>query len=389
MKHLSNLRFGRGVAQLVGIASVAATCAIAACGGGVVGGGNLDDGQDSGTDFQLDGMNGDGPSIGDVPSSSDTRLDPDSACADSVVDATRIPPNLYMLFDHSGSMNDDVTGGTKWTLAVKAIDALVEGSPDDMNFGLKFFPPLGAPSKTCDPSFFSTPDVPVAPLSTSRAEIEAALAKASPGGETPMAIAVQTAITYMNTAKLSDGTRIVILITDGDPNGCGSLTDVINDATVGPTDTPPVDVYVIGAPGGTVQNLSQIAAAGNGKRTPTCVADTTDPTKSCDYEISSTDFETELLAALKDIEGKALTCTFDVPTGGEAGTVDPSKVNVDVTDSSGDTITLDRDPTHTDGWDYTDGGATITVYGPECDKIKTDGTEKVQIILGCKTKGPS
>ena len=85
----------------------------------------------------------------------------------------------------------------------------------------------------------------------------------------------------------------------------------------------------------------------------------------------------------------AATCErfVTVPTSG-TGAIDKTKVNVDET-AGGITSTLPQDTTHANGWDYTDGGATITIYGPECDKLKADPSVKIQIIFGCKTKGPS
>jgi len=343
--------------------------------------------------LDLDGSLEDGGLNGEA-GGGDSRIDPDSACASSAYDGTRIPPNLLVLFDRSGSMK-----GAKWTGAINALTSLVTKSTDDMKFGLKFFAYPDATS--CSVDMYATPEVPVAPLSTTRKPMTCWMGTATgcpgitpvtPGAQTPMGAALAGAIKYMKTKYVGDGTRVVILLTDGDPNGCGTIDEVITTAGTAPAaPAPKVLVYVIGAPGGTVRNLSRVAAAGEGKRTPTCIADTTDPTKACHYQIGDADFEKTLLAALEDIKGKALSCTFTVPTptGPDAGAVDPTKVNVNYTDSTGKTITLDRDPTHTNGWDYTDGGKTITIYGPYCDAMKADGAAKIQVILGCKTRGPA
>ena len=376
-----------------------ALSSFAACGGGDgAGGGDLGGGDDSGGFNFADGGDEGGLTLDGAPTE-DARIDPDSACASSKYDAKRIPPNLYVLFDHSGSMKE-ITAGTasKWDGSTKALTALVTDSGDDLKVGLKFFP--AKDTKSCDLALYATPDVAVAPLATSRKPIECWLGTATgcpgitaetPGGNTPMAIALQGAIEYMKKTYVGDGTRVVVLFTDGDPNGCGSIADVITAATVGPAaPTPPVLVYVIGAPGGTVSNLSRVAAAGGGKRFAACVPDTSDATKACHYQIGAADFEKDLLAALADIKGKALTCTFDIPStsGGDGGTVDPGKVNVDFTDAKG-TVTLPKDTSHANGWDYTDGGKTITIYGPDCDKLKSDAAATIQLIFGCKTKGPA
>ena len=397
------MKTSRALFQAASSLSLSLACGALALGCGASsdgGGGDLEGEDTGGGGLILDGSGTDGGGLPiDGSGDPDGRIDPDAACAAESYDAARLPPNLYLLFDHSGSMKESVTGGTKWTGSVSALSSLVTKSTNDIKMGLKFFPPLGSSGKACTPSLYATPDVPVAPLSTSRDPILCYLgtgkgagcggitAAGPDGGGTPMAVALDQAVQYMGTVYKGDGTRVVVLITDGDPNGCGDITAVIAAAAKAPAEK--VIVYVIGAPGGTVTNLSQVAAAGGGKRTPTCVAATSDPTLACHYQIGGASFEADLTAALDDIKGKALSCTFTVPppTGG-AGTIDKTKVNVDET-IGGVTSTLPQDTTHTNGWDYTDGGATITVYGPECDKLKADPAVKIQIIFGCKTKGPA
>jgi hypothetical protein len=352
--------------------------------------------EDASTDSQGGGIApvdaGDPGLRGDVSVTADSVIDEDSSCASESFDGTRIPPNLLVLLDRSGSMK-----GAKWTGTTNALNSLVTKSADDMKFGLKFF---AYPDTTsCSVDMYAKPEVPVAALSTTRSPMQCWMGTASgcsgitpvtPGADTPMNAALAGAIKYMKTTYVGEGTRVVILMTDGDPNGCGTIDDVITTAATAPAaPDPKVLVYVIGAPGGTVANLSRVAAAGGGKRTPTCTAATSDPTLACNYQIGDATFEKDLLAALEDIKGKALTCTFKLPTGGDAGTIDPAKVNVNFTDGSGKTVTLSKDPSHANGWDYSDGGTTVTVYGPDCDVLKTDGKAKVQIVLGCKTKGPA
>jgi hypothetical protein len=319
----------------------------------------------------------------------DTRIDPDAACAAQAFDAKRIPPSLYVVFDRSGSMR-----GAKWDGSTNALNSLVTKSEDTMKVGLTFFPPN---ESSCEVSAFG-PVVPLGPLSATRKSIQCAIGKASgcpgitarsPNGGTPMMPAVQAGVSYMQKVT-TDGTRVVILLTDGDPSGCGTIEQVIAEAGKAPAGTPKVLVYVIGAPGGTVRNLSQVASAGGGKRIATCVANTSDVSRACHYQIGDANFEAQLTAALEDIKGKALSCTFAVPKGGgEAGSdIDSNQVNVNYTDASG-TTTLDRDPAKANGWDYTDNGETITIYGPRCDALLADPNVKVQLVFGCKTKGPS
>jgi FlaG/FlaF family flagellin (archaellin) len=204
-----------------------------------------------------------------------------------------------------------------------------------------------------------------------------------------MGPALRGGISYLKSLSAT-GQRIAILITDGDPTSCSSgntITDVIAAAKAGYTGSPKVTTYAIGVPGSTVANLSQVAYAGGGKRIASCIANTSTVSQACHYQIGVASMQADLLKALNDITGKSLTCVFKLPTStGDAG-VDLGAVNVDLT-TSGGTSELGRDTSHTNGWDYTDGDTTITLYGPPCDAVMTDGTAKVDILLGCPTKTP-
>jgi hypothetical protein len=208
---------------------------------------------------------------------------------------------------------------------------------------------------------------------------------------TEMAPALRGAIAYMRAVKV-DGQRLVILITDGDPTACDAtnqVADVITAAANGFGGTPKIATYVIGVPGSTVQNLSQVAAAGGGKRVPTCIGGTLDPLNACHYQIGAGNVQADLQKALYDITNKARTCLFKIPPStGDAATFDPGQVNVDLT-AGGTTTELVRDVTHTNGWDYTDGNTTITIFGASCDTVLYDNTSLVDIVFGCPTKTPA
>ena len=333
----------------------------------------------------------------------DTHLDPDATCLRDPEQSTRIPPSILILFDRSASMADcpdaavtNCPGATKWAEATTAIEQLLLSLPKDLRFGIKFF---GTNDDSCADADYAKPDVPIGPLSLTQVQIDCWLGAASCAGITPMkpltltemAPALRGGIRYLRAIP-ADGARIVILITDGDPSNCDAtnqVADVIAAAANGWGGTPKVRTYVIGVPGATVSNLSQIASAGNGKRTPSCVAGTLDPLQACEYQIGAGNVEADLQAALYDITNKARTCTFKIPPpSGDAAAFDPGQVNVDVT-TAGTTTELPRDTTQTNGWDYTDGGDSVTIFGPTCDTILTDDTTTVDVVFGCPTKMPS
>jgi hypothetical protein len=333
----------------------------------------------------------------------DTHFDPDAACLRDSHAGVRLPPNILILFDRSASMqlcpDPSVTScpaEDKWTQATTAIQQLLLTQPKDLRVGLKFF---GTTDDSCTDADYARPDVALGPLSMTMTQINCWTGRASCAGISPpsfsmyteMAPALRGAIAYMRAVKV-DGQRLVILITDGDPTACDAtnqVADVITAAANGFGGTPKIATYVIGVPGSTVQNLSQVAAAGGGKRVPTCIGGTLDPLNACHYQIGAGNVQADLQKALYDITNKARTCLFKIPPStGDAATFDPGQVNVDLT-AGGTTTELVRDVTHTNGWDYTDGNTTITIFGASCDTVLYDNTSLVDIVFGCPTKTPA
>ncbi len=389
-------------ASFFAIATLFALGGCSAAGASKEGGGL---GYDSGSSVDQDGSTGGGDDtgfvLGDSNVAQDTLLSPDGACAATSFAGVRVPPSMLLIFDQSLSMENcadgsygSCPGADKWSAATSAVHDLISSVPQDLNVGIKFF---GTLDDSCNDADYAKPDVAVGPLSTTQKPIDCWLGKqscagitaATPYTLTEMGPALRGGIGYLKGIK-ADGQRIAILITDGDPVNCDTgndITDVIAAASAGFNATPKVLTYVIGVPGSTIANLSQVASAGGGKRTPTCIANTTNAASACHYQIGTGNVQADLLAALNDITGKSLSCTFKVPAPtGDAG-VDPNNVNVDLTEG-GTMTTLNKDTSHANGWDYTDGGTTITLYGPPCDSVLHDGTAKVDILLGCPTIQP-
>lgn len=139
-------------------------------------------------------------------------FDPRNACGVSTIPTERVPGSLLIVFDRSGSMSDPPGGGSsgpsKWELARTAINNVLASVSDELSAGLMLFPSDG------DCGVPSTPNVPVAPLSTSRAQIASALASTGPGGNTPAFDALLAGYEHLNTLT-TPGQRGVVLVTDG------------------------------------------------------------------------------------------------------------------------------------------------------------------------------
>jgi hypothetical protein len=83
----------------------------------------------------------------------------------------------------------------------------------------------------------------------------------------------------------------------------------------------------------------------------------------------------ELVQAIQAITGVVSTCLFPLNMKPPV----PSNIAVKV-----DGTKAPQDTTHVDGWDYTSPEfLAVEVFGSWCDKIKTAGANKVEIIFGC------
>ena len=340
-----------------------------------------------------------------IPDRGPMLLTPDAACMTNMLDGQRVPTNLMILLDRSGSMNNtDMRNPgtpTKWQAAVAGLTSLLNRLSDNARVGITFFPTQSAPSEAAS---YVTPAVPVAPLRTNRAALLSRLRGTTPGGNTPMVCGVTGVQRYFQDYT-ADGSRNVILITDGVPTE--ECTSGLPMCALFPPDiaciiardpqiqnqvrvavaraamtTPPIKVYVAGTPEASDTFLSDLAVTGNTPRTPDCRA-----SMSCHYRLQTASFEADLTMALQDIESRALTCEFQVDA--DPSRVDPDRVNVNVQGMGMSTPRLlPRDVDHRDGWDYTEGRRSIVVYGPACNQIRTDTQVRVQILFGCPTLTP-
>lgn len=325
-------------------------------------------------------------------------IQPDAACSTTTADARRLPLNLLILLDRSGSMGQGTARPTKWESAVAGISRLLMRLDDTARVGLTFFPTRSGTSTTA--AAYSSPAVRIDPLSTTRRALLDALMSASPMGETPMACAAQGTNQYFGMGFPHDGSRNVILITDGAPteecsgvmcglfdvscllNASRQAADAVRVAVaMGQRQTPPVRFFVAGTPDASNQFLSDLAVIGGTRRSADCTT-----RMDCHYSLGTSTFDADLNAALDDIRGRALTCEFTIET--DPTRVDPTRVNVNVSIGAGAPTLIPRDVSHRDGWDYGEGMRTVVLHGPTCDRVRSDGAARVQILLGCPTATP-
>lgn len=356
--------------------------------GGTAGSGGLGGGGASGRG----GTGGTTPIIIIDASATDGHMNPDLNCGARSKTAMKVAPDVLILLDRSGSMNDDVNnqmclpdgGGmgmsmgcgakSKWAQVTPAIMQVVSETQADVNWGLKFFPDNSA--NTCNVS--TTAAVDIAPQNAAAIGTAIMGATQTNGGVmgyngTPTRSAETGATTYLQ--GLTDKSpKIILLATDGLPT-CANNNVSADDSAAAPTAvaaalTAGIKTFVVGiSTGGTADaTLSKMADAGGLARMGT--------TPSY-YPVSNT---ADLATAIRTLIGVAATCTFQIgPNPTTDGTTSLDRIDV-----LGDGNAISRDPSHTNGYDYTDDTMqSIQVYGALCDQIMSGTIKDVTVTFRC------
>jgi hypothetical protein len=301
----------------------------------------------------------------------------DANCQNQPFTIVAPPPDLLIVLDRSGSMNEspdgydcrfDPTCVSKWTQVTAAINQVVARTEKSIRWGLKFF----GNDAVCG----ITPGAAVDPALKNAAAIAAAIADPTnqPASRTPTRAAELSAGQYLQTLAATDSTsKFVLLATDGEPNCVeGSDDTTIDDtaAAIGSVGTVkgmgfPTFVIGIATEGGTADTtLNSMATTGGYPLT----GGTTQY-----YSVMTTD---DLVTALNRIQTIAMgMCTF--PLGTPDPHSDPTKVTVTV-----DGVVSPKDDPN--GWHYEPGMSSITFSGTTCDYLMKGTLKTVQVLYGCK-----
>jgi hypothetical protein len=322
--------------------------------------------------------------------------DPDSStCAATVVTGELTPLDMYIMTDKSSSMI-----GQRWNDVKAAIKAFVaDPTTVGIGVGIQYFPVLpqqytstctsdsqcGAYGpcwlsfcRACATTHYSTPAVGIAPLPGVAGAISASIDSTTPFGGTPTGPALQGSVDYTSAwAQGHPGHKtVIVLATDGDPYSCtpsdiNSIANIAAGALNGPHK---ILTFVIGV-GTSLTNLNAIANAGG-------------TTKA--YLVDAGGNVTQqFIQAMKDIQKKTLGCEYQMPKT-DAGIIDPNKVEIEITPSSGPTKTLNKlsdagQCGSGDGFYYDNNSnpTKILLCPTSCNALQADPTAKVNISLGC------
>jgi hypothetical protein len=310
-------------------------------------------------------------------------------CGETVRETSKLPPNILIVLDASGSMNQDSANATcgtgqmtgcgansKWALLTPALNQVVTETQATVNWGLKLF---ADGSGQCSVNA-NTVAVPVgtgtgAMITTVITGRTDAMGNVLMGSSTPTRRAMDAAVTYF-AGVTEPNPKYILLATDGLPN-CTGTTNNQNDDTPGAimavanARTAGIPTFVVGisAPAGAANDaMNMMATAGGLPRTGA------DPLY---YPVTSA---SELITAVNALVTIAASCVFPVPPPPtNDGTTNRSNIIV-----KGDGTVVPMDRSHTNGWDFTDGAMmSVTLYGPACEAVMAGTVQRVSITFIC------
>ena len=193
-------------------------------------------------------------------------------------------PQVVILLDRSGSMKASVGGQSKWAIAKSAVQQLTSNFTGQIDFGLMLFS-RWPHVKNCSSGKIN---ISVGPGTSG--SIMGTLGSAYPDGDTPIALTLDSARSYLAGVKVSGRPQHVLLITDGKET-CQPASVNSPPTAAGKLSTNGIKTYVVGFGSGVdPTSLSDTAKAGN---------------TSNYYQANNT---TQLEAALKKIAADISCC---------------------------------------------------------------------------------
>jgi hypothetical protein len=318
--------------------------------------------------------------------------------------------NILLVIDKSGSMTDQPDGFTldKWDALKTALGSALNNVVGEINFGLVLFPfasdhqiPLDCSDGCCEVATGTAAvNVPIEPGASGVSKVLDAVNGALPGGGTPTAAALTSALQYFTTGDGAalKGQKFVLLATDGGPNcnidntcdaahctpnldgqcpagnccdqdGQYCLDDTSVVAQIQALKSAGVSTFVVGIPGSEMyaQYLDTFAVSGG----------VTNPSAPPSYYAVSAKGGVQGLVDVFTSITTHLVRNCDVP-------LESAPQNLDLVNVAVDCQVIP----YADGAGWKIAGAdqtTLTLEGDACHGIQTDGARRVDIVYGCPT----
>jgi hypothetical protein len=286
---------------------------------------------------------------------------PDPGCGKSTfpISLSKADPNVMLVVDDSGSMQDLVPGTTqsKWTTLKTAVKTLLTSYTGKVRWGVSIFPSPGGNS--C-----SAGQVDIACGPGNESKITALLDPMTDndiGGNTPTETTLR-AVEASGALRDPMRNNYVLLMTDGLPtcNQDGRVTPAVQSMYRA---SPSIRTFVVGIGDGTQSDpgeLNRWADAGGTARAA-------QGTKY--YQANNI---TDLNQAFGEIIGAVASCTYQLADR-------PPEANLLVPYLDGQAVA--PDPNH--GFSYDAGSNSLVFHGSACDRIKAGGVTNVDVIYGC------
>jgi hypothetical protein len=314
-----------------------------------------------------------------------------NVCASAQVTATRVTPTVYLVLDGSSSMETQFGGmGSRWSVLRDSLvgsSGVVTKLESVVKFGMSIY--SNNDSTKC-PAMTE-----VAPSLMNLMTMTTAFPAMDTGGGTPTGEALQHVVDnlpdYSNLGPdaMKDPPPIIILATDGEPNGCSAgaacdwvdwanclgmlLTQLSNAAptydstfaAVRAAHAKNVPVWVISLADGlnSIPDLQKTANIGAG------LADDASPGATI-YSPQNTD---DLTQTLTKLIGNALSCDVTL-----AGTLVVNRACEGTVKMNGQALTCNDDQ----GWKPVDS-THIALQGAACDRFKSDPTVLLDARFPC------
>lgn len=312
----------------------------------------------------------------------DTCIDGFCGCEGVAFAAMPIVPDVMVVLDKSGSMEEDLDGDCplldgdgqcdypphgsgdsanpafdglpdKWGVATDAVSGILDSHGSKVRFGLVTFSSDGS----CGAG-----NVRVDIANNNEADIRTIIDGTNPRGSTPIGDTLADLVGHPALQSTAHP-NYVLLVTDGQETCDGNPVAAARNLY---QQTPRVKTFVVGFGGGVdAGELNDIATEGGTARPG--------PTKY--YQA---DNAAELADALDSILGSVLSCEYQLDQVPED--LDQLYVYAD-----GDPI--GRDPGQTEGWDYDGATGTLTFYGQICQDLKDGSVTDLTIVYGCPGTG--
>ena len=265
------------------------------------------------------------------------------------------PANVLLVVDRSGSMDERLgNDGTKWEVALAAVETLLMNFNGNIRFGLHVFPGTNPSCSQGGMCQGGATTVPVGDNTASAINMYLANASTCRSG-TPIAEAMTLVQAYQG---LRDTTRnnYVFLITDGQATCDDPVPEVRALANAG------IPTYVIGFGSGVdPQQLSDMARAAGTARMGNPVY----------YQADSA---ASLNMTLNELAGSVLSCDYTITNG----PMDANELRVYFNAQA-----VPRDPTRMTGWDYNTMTRSLRFNGNACQALRAGVVTELTIVYGC------